>query len=182
MHRSSSVSLTPSPRASLLIISLLDFQQSLWNPLMVRSGTASSRHVVPRPPFFCACVQHGGGHLLGQMQRTLDMTTHLGVQTFEHSQARSAVENPGFHSRQDSISPDFQCMERLQRGSGNAACPVFDLSFEVRTVIPHMGPNIFPRYLVTSPGFTRGICFPSTSYGAVSLTVNVFPSDLMWET
>ena len=50
-HRSSSVSLTPSPRASLLIVSLLFFRQSLRRPLMVRSRTASSRHVVPRPSF-----------------------------------------------------------------------------------------------------------------------------------
>ena len=81
---------------------------------MVRSRTASSRHVVPRPLFFCACVQHGCGHLLGQMQKTLDMTTYLGFQAFEHTQARSAVENPDFHSRRDSISPDFQCLEWLR--------------------------------------------------------------------
>ena len=51
LQRSSGVSLTPSPLASFLIVSLFVFQQSLWRPLMVSSGMTSSRHVMPSPPF-----------------------------------------------------------------------------------------------------------------------------------
>ena len=48
--------------------------------------------------------------------------------------------------------------------------------------IPPHGPNILPRYLVALSGLTHGIRPPSISYGAVSLTVNVLPSDFMWKT
>ena len=41
------------------------------------------------------------------------------------------VEYPGFYSQQDCVFPYFQCLEWLQRHSNNAACPVFDLPFEV---------------------------------------------------
>ena len=96
------------------------------------------------------------------------MSAYLVVRAFEHTQAWLTVEYPGFHSWQDCVSPCLQSLKWLQLGSGNAACPVIDLSLEVRdsrlspwsehlsgqsslpmvrtsfgTVISPHGPNIF---------------------------------------
>ena len=60
LHMSSSVSLTPSPCASFLIVTLFAFQQSLCSPVMVRSGIASSRLVMPSPPFLVAFMVCSG--------------------------------------------------------------------------------------------------------------------------
>ena len=48
------------------------------------------------------------------------------------------MEYPGFHSWQDCVSPCLQSLKWLQLGSGNAACPVIDLSLEVRD--SHLSP------------------------------------------
>ena len=70
------------------------------------------------------------------------------------------------------------------KGFSGAAATLRDHSsiclFRFGTVIQPQGPNIFPKYLVASPGCTQEICVPSTSYGSVSFTVNVFPLDLTY--
>ena len=95
VHRSSSVSLMPRPWASLGMVPLLIFEQSLCRLLIVRSRTASSR----QSTVSCSDVQHGIGQLLGQMQEAFDVTANLGVCAFQHAQARTAVENSCLHPR-----------------------------------------------------------------------------------
>ena len=157
-------------------------QQSLCNPLIVRSGTASERYVIPRPPFRVLAYRRALVTPSGRCNSRL-MCPRIWA-----SRSLSIVML-GLLCKILALMRGRMVPLHILRAwnglSGAAATLPAQSSiyfFRFGMVMPLQGPNILPRYLVASSGLTNGICSLPTMYGAVLFTVKVFPSHLMWNT
>ena len=169
VHRSLSVSCTPSPCASLLIVSLFVFQQFVQSsdgkvqclPGMWCLSLCCEFRCISWRSSFVPADTTGSWHghefgYLGLWAGSGSIYYGVSLLLFLAGLYLSIFPVPGTASAAKLHAQSSICHLRLG------------------TVIPPHRPNILLRHLVASSGFTQGICLLSTSYGAVSLTVNVF--------